>query len=76
MSHDVIHLQLTRAEALVIYEWLASHDEKLPIEDPAEQTVLWRIEGQLEKSLTEPLQPSYEAAVAEARRAVRGDPYR
>jgi hypothetical protein len=67
-----VSLQLTRAEALVLFDWLTREDaaRSLPIEDPAEQQVLWRIEGQLETKLLEPLAPNYREAVAAARLAV------
>ena len=70
-----IALRLSRAEALVLFEMLARLDseQSVPFADPAEQQVLWRIEGQLEKALVEPLEPNYHELVAEARRAVRGD---
>jgi hypothetical protein len=73
MSDDVITLKLTKAEALVLFEWLArtAAAEALPIEDPSEQQVLWRVEGQLEKVLVEPLRPDYLKLVADARRQVR-----
>ena len=71
---DSVSLLLTRAEALVLFEWLVRVDaaENLPIEDAAEQQVLWRLEGQLEKTLPEPLAPNYREAVEAARREVRG----
>lgn len=69
-----IVVELSRAEALVLFEWLASHDGTLLFEDPAEQDVLWRIEGALERALMEPLSPNYEASVAAARKAVRESP--
>jgi hypothetical protein len=45
--------------------------EALSFEDPAEQQVLWNIEGQLEKKLVAPLDPSYQELLAEARKLVR-----
>ena len=68
-----VHLRLTRAEALVLFEWLAREDEakNLPIDDPAEELVLWRIEGQLEGCLVEPLCPDYKELVEAARKEVR-----
>lgn len=71
---DSVSLRLTRAEALVLFDWLVRADaaENLPIEDSAEQQVLWRLEGQLEKTLLEPLAPNYREAVEAARREVRG----
>jgi hypothetical protein len=73
-SDQTIQLQLTRAEALVLFEWLARMDAggKVPVEDPAEEQVLWRLEGQLESTLREPLEPNYKEAVEAARKEVRG----
>lgn len=65
-----VTIELSDAEALVLFEWLASHDE-LPFDDGAEQTVLWSIEAQLEKTLIEPFRPEYRALVDAARAAVR-----
>ncbi len=68
-----VALHLTRAEALVFFEWLArvdSADARLRV-DQAEQHVLWTLEGQLEKALTEPLQANYQELLEEARREVR-----
>ena len=52
-EHEVL-LRLTPAEALVLFEWLSRVDGggQLPIEDPAETHVLWRLEGQLESCLS------------------------
>jgi hypothetical protein len=68
-----VMLQLTYAEALVLFEWLTRTDGSgsLPIEDPAEQQVLWKLEGSLERTLVEPLAANYQELVAEARRKVR-----
>ncbi|MCP4547097.1 MAG: hypothetical protein GY835_11580 [bacterium] len=70
---DLVSLALTRAEALVLFEWLTRLDsaESLPCEDHAEQLVLWSLEGQLEKILTEPLAADYKDLLAEARQMVR-----
>jgi hypothetical protein len=71
---STVLLRLTRAEALVLFEWLARVDAagNLPVEDPSEEQVLWRLEGQLESNLIEPLGPNYKDAVEAARREVRG----
>ncbi len=63
--------ELSRAEALVLFEWLASLDD-LPAEAAAEQRVLWRVEGELERRLAEVLAPNYDELVADARRHVVG----
>ena len=56
MSDDRIAVELTRAEALVLFDWIARTEaaEALHCEDPSEQQVLWCIEAQLEKVLVEP----------------------
>ena len=65
-------LELSNAEALVLFEWLAAHDGTVAVNDPAEQTVLWRLEAQLEKALVEPLSPDYKDALRRARSRVQG----
>jgi hypothetical protein len=69
-----VSLRLTRAEALVLFEWISRVDAagNLPVEDPAEEQVLWRLEGQLESKLIEPLGPNYKQAVDAARKEVCG----
>jgi len=73
-DEGAVYLRLTRAEALVLFEWLARVDAagNIPVEDPTEQQVLWRIEGQLESKLIEPLGANYKEAVEAARKEVRG----
>ena len=68
-----ITLELTNDEALVLFEWLARVDSSdlLVFEDPAEQQVLWRLEGMLERVLVEPLDATYKELLAKARRRVR-----
>lgn len=70
---DVL-LRLSPAEALVFFEWLVRSDDagRLPVEDSAEHQVLWRLEGQLEKTLSAPFAPNYQEILDAARREVRG----
>jgi hypothetical protein len=72
-SDQTVNIQLTRAEALVLFEWLARTTDAgaVPVDDPAEELVLWRIEGQLESTLAEPFAPNYKAVVEAAREEVR-----
>ena len=70
---EPIMLSLTRAEALVLFEWLASRDVTDGLTPEPEQTVLWRVEGQLEKMLPELFRPDYVAAVSAARAHVLVD---
>jgi hypothetical protein len=70
-----VTLTLTADQALVLFEWLAREDRKgaLPTEHRAEQSVLWEIEAQLEKTLVAPLQPDYEVLLAAARERLVAD---
>jgi len=75
---DFVRLQLTKDEALVLFEWLAQRDEERARENTesdapldAEELVLTKIHGILEKSLVEPFDPNYGALLAAARRRVQ-----
>ena len=72
MNREIVTLELSRAQALVLFEWLSREDgdKSLPVSDPSEQRVLWLIEGQLERTLVEPLDPKYAELLARARREV------
>jgi hypothetical protein len=64
---------LERDEALVLFDWLASRDahgggESKP--NPAEQQVLWKVEGQLEAALPDGLAADYRERVVRARRGL------
>ncbi|MHB8874872.1 MAG: hypothetical protein ACYC8T_14380 [Myxococcaceae bacterium] len=74
MSENNVMVLLTRAEALVLFEWLARTDASnaLAFEDKAEQTVLWKLEGVLEKLLPEVLAPDYKRLLSSARQEVQG----
>jgi hypothetical protein len=67
-------VQLTRAEALVLFEWLVrvGSTADLPVEHPSEERVLWRIESQLESALAEPMAANYDEVLAAARKEVLG----
>lgn len=70
---DSVRLELTRDEALVLFEFLARCDdnETLTLEDQAEERVLWKLEGLLEKQLVEIFDPSYKSLVESARERLR-----
>lgn len=53
MPAGEVVIKLSREEALVLFDWLARVDDakSAPIEHPAEQKLLWILEGQLEKNL-------------------------
>ena len=69
-----VHIALTNAEALVLFEWLSRLDamEPAPFADVSEQTVAWRMQAQLESVLREPFAPNYKEVLARARREVQG----
>ena len=71
-----INIALTKDEALVLFEFLSRFnqtDNKEVFEDHAEQKMLWLIEGQLEKLLTEPFMPTYVDIIKEARNKLRDE---
>jgi hypothetical protein len=72
MTDDAITLSLTKDEALVFFEWLNVVDvgAQAPADQSAEQIVLFKMEGQLEKCLVEPLAPNYRAILEGARRKI------
>jgi hypothetical protein len=66
---DEVIVKLSQAEAMVLFELLARNDDDnaIAIMDQAERTVLWRLEGQLEKQVTELFSPDYLDHLAEAK---------
>jgi len=75
VSDARIVIELPRAQALVLYEFLArfSDDQKhkLEIQDQAEERVLWDMCCDLEKALGEQFRPDYAELLKKAREAVR-----
>ena len=71
MKSMEIQVLLSQAEALVLFEWLARSDsaEALHTECAAEQKVLWKLEGQLEKQVSV-FAPDYKRLLAAAREEV------
>lgn len=70
-NENKVVLELSRAETLVLFEWLTSHDGNLPFEESSEQDVLWRVEAALERALPEVLSPDYQTTLAAARKVLR-----
>lgn len=63
-----VTIELGRAEALVLFEWLHRlEDEGVTLEDHAEQVALLRLSGALERALVEPFQPDYRGLLERAR---------
>ena len=67
-----VTVSLTKDQALVLFEFLARIDPDATSCDvqEAELLVLWRIEGQLEKTPVEPLVPNYSELLEQARKRV------
>ena len=72
-SGDEITLPLSKPEALVLFEFLSRYtqNDRLDIQDQAEQRVLWDLCAQLEKTLSEPFRPDYDSILSAARDTVR-----
>jgi len=73
LSPETITVELTNKEALVLFEFLHRCDDEdsYSFVDQAEQRVLWKVEGILEKQLVEILSPDYNQLLREAREQVR-----
>jgi len=72
MNKELLSINLTKAEALVLFEWLASGERNLP--DAAEEAVLLKIEAQLEPKLVEIVKPNYKELVKAAKKEVEQQP--
>ena len=78
-GEETITLQLTKSQALVLFEWLVTHTgddaiHELHVNDSAERDVLWGLEGKLEKALPDVFAPDYSERLNAARTAIRGQP--
>ena len=73
-SESGVSLSFSRAEALVLFEFLSrsSEQKSLEIRDQAEQRVLWDVQAELEGLLAEPLSKDYDVHFKKAREEVRG----
>ena len=74
MSDEKVNIELTKNEAIVLFEFLGrfnENDDFSKFEDQSEQRVLWDIECILEKQLSEPFRADYLEIVAKAREQVR-----
>jgi hypothetical protein len=71
LDNNVVGIKLSPAQALVLFELLSRLDEtrSIPIEHPAEQTILWLLEAELEKQVPV-FDPDYRQLVTQAREAI------
>ena len=72
MDKEKTVISLNRDEALILSDLLhrISEDENI-FPDIADRQVLWSIEAQLDKALTEPFLPNYVDLVNEAKDRIR-----
>ena len=76
MSKQKVNIELTKEEAIVLYEFLGrfnENDDLSKFEDQSEQRVLWDIECILGKELSEPFRTVYQEIVKKARETVRDE---
>ena len=74
MNKKSINIDLTKDEAIVLFEFIGRFNEienNSNFEDQSEQRVLWNIECILEKKLSEPFRKDYSNIVKLARKNVR-----
>lgn len=71
-----VSLLLSKAEAIVLLEWLINFNNKEHAElfdDQSEEVVLWTLESILERNLSEILDPNYLEILEQARKAVKDE---
>lgn len=73
MQTTRVKLELTRDEALVLYDWLTRFNQRDSVDfaDQAEERVLFDLEAMLEKTLVAPMQSNYAELLARARANIR-----
>jgi hypothetical protein len=74
---EPVHLQLSRDEALVLFEWVHRIEDagrfRQVVHQSAEVVALWRLSGVLEEALAEPFGPNYQDLVrAASERLLKG----
>jgi hypothetical protein len=76
MSEEQISLRIPRSRALVLFEFLSRHrdTDRVSIEHPSEERVLWDLCADLERQLVEPFRSDYKDVLARARAEVAGVP--
>lgn len=72
MDSNRVTIEITKSQALVLFDWLSRIDDANtpPALSSTERSVLERLEGQLESTLVEPLEPDWTARLERARRSV------
>ncbi|WP_417442074.1 hypothetical protein [Idiomarina sp.] len=72
---DKVGIKLTKDEALVLFDFLSrfSNDDKLSIQDQAEEKALWNLTCVFEKALTEPFSSDWGNIIENARNRLRDE---
>jgi len=67
---DQIQVNVTKDEAIVLFEFLARFNERkeVTIQHESERIVLWNLLAQLEQKLNEPLDPHYQRILDSSRK--------
>ena len=70
-----VEIKLTKDEALVLFDFLSrfSNEDKLSIQDQAEERALWNLTCIFEKSLAEPFSTEWQSIIKGARNRLRDD---
>ncbi|MBG6188801.1 hypothetical protein [Flavobacterium sp. CAN_S2] len=71
---EKVTIELTKDEALVLFDFLGRFNQKAnesDFEDQAEQITLWNVECVLETILVEPFMPNYEDILKHSREKIR-----
>ena len=66
---DEVEIKLTKDEALVLFDVMSrfSNEDKLCIQDQAEERALWNLTCVLEKELAEPFSKNWQSIIEAAR---------
>lgn len=70
-----VEIKLTKDEALVLFDFVShfSNDDKLSIQDQAEERALWNLTCIFEKQLVEPFSPEWDKIIEAAKNRLRDD---
>lgn len=69
-----MNIELSNDEAIVLFEFLSrtsNSETNLDFVDQAEQRVLWNLEAELERQLSEPLSADFQELLEAARNKLR-----
>ncbi len=75
MDDDEIKIEITKDEALVLFEFLSrySDTDKLAIEHQSEQRVLWSLNCIFEKTINEAYSSDYKKSLESARNRLQDE---